>query len=748
MIRGSASRRSARRRGVPRIGRPRKWGLLRPLLGVVLATVAVLTPVESASLPAELEGLAGSAPVLAQGAVIDGMPDNCPMTPVVWYPTFTGSECQLDMEPCPATPVPGLGSSVLRFSVGYPDTDGLTLVEYPGFCELRILEVNDPAAYATCLAMTGFAVVDEDVDRVVGGVTQTVALCRLLHAAACPAGVRVDTDICRAVQRRTWTCQAGYRPMNEFNRCYQPPPQFPGTVHPACEAGAPTTFVAQDCADYVGDDFDPSPALIDCAVDYPTADPPDPTTALSANTKAGASSDFWCEFNTAHTRTVCHGRNRPVNECAPSTAMCLKRSTQTGGCSAIAKSIRCRAMEADYYAGHLTEVEVRRAGCQPCLVLPFEPLPPQCPDDLTAKTQLGWSSLFEVLEIGEDLYIGAGVCIVGGSRFDLAACLLIPNCDDPARGSLTLSSTHFSQVPVVNAPVIVSVRDIPVELRDGGLYFSGGRLKSRWDTLPYPVSAAGDFGYSMARFGSLDPSETGVSSVSSYVGRTGECVFRLEPQYQLTIRELWPDNPADLADIIALIGSDALDWWNALSPAERETRTLERGLGWWPSLAPADQDARVDEMTEVVPCNWSLPVWCRWTPTSTGYFKISGAAVWYTTRWYSGGRRILTATQAAGIDTALQDPTTRQRVADQLTNWELTPADVGLRDTLDGVLPLTGLDSDTRYSGIESRISCAGTDIRVYCVGTSTAGSTNYTETDPIGIAVHEVRVATRTPSS
>ena len=630
----------------------------------------------------------------------------------------------------------------------YPDTDGLTLVEYPGFCELRILEVNDPAAYATCQAMTGFAVMDYDVDRVVGGVIQTVALCRLLQPAACPAGVRVDVDICRAIQRRNWSCPTGYRPMNEFNRCYQPPPQFTGTVHPACGVGAPT-FVVQDCADYVGDDFAPSPALVDCAVDYPTADPPDPTTALSANSNAGVSSDYWCEFNTAHTNTVCHGTNPPPSECAPSTAMCLKRSTQTGGCSAIAKSIRCRAMEADYYDDNLTEGEVRGAGCQPCLALPFRPLPPDCPDDLSAESRPTYrTSLFVVLDIGEDLYIGASVCNPRSTWFDLAVCLLVPNCADPARGALTWSSAHFSQVAVVNSPVIVSVRDIPAELREGGVYFSGGRLTTRRNSLPYPVSPAGNFGYSMARFGSLDPSASGLDSASAAVGRTGECVFVVEPQFRLTITELWPDNPAALTDINSLIGSSALDWWAALSPTERETRTLERGLQWWPSLSPADRAARVDDLTQVVVCNFSLPVWCRWTPSRTGYFKIAGAAVWYTTRWFSGGRRIMTPAQAARIDTALQDPATRQTVADQLADWGLTPADVGLRDTLDGVLPLTGLNSETRYSGIESRISCAGTDIRVYCLDVSTAGSTNYTETDPIGIAVHEVRVATRTPSS
>ena len=714
--------RSRSRRGVSRTGRPRTRRLVRPLLGVTLAIVGVMTPVESASLPAELDGLAGASPVLAQGAVVEGTPNLCE---VGWYVNSTGSECHLDTEPCPTTPVPELGA-VLRFSVEYPDTDGLTLVEYPGFCELRILlDVDDSTTYDTCKGMTGFAVMDYDIHRVVGGVDETVTLCRLLQPAACPAGDRVDVDICRTIQRRTWTCPDTHRLMNEYNRCYQRPPQFTGPLHPACDDGAPV-FVVQDCKDYVGDDFAPSPTPIDCAGAYPTGDP---TTALKKNSNAGASSKYWCEFNTMYTKTVCHGTNPPLGECATLWALCLKRSTNTGGCSGIAKTIRCRALEADYHADPLlTAPEVRRAGCQPCLVLPFRSIPPECPDDLSARSRsTPYKSLFDLFQVQRD----------------------DSNCADPARGRLTWSSTHFSQVAVVNAPVILSVLDIPAEVREGRLKFSGGKLVGERDTLPYPESPAGGFGYSMARFGNVDPDESGLVSVSDLVDLTGECVFwdEPEPQFQLTIRELWPDNAADRADIDSLIGSSALAWWDDLLPEEQEARTLDR----WPDLEPADRAVRLEELTEVLTCNHSLPVWCRWTPARSGYYKISGAAVWLSKRWVQRGRRIMTARQADRIAAALDDPATRDSVRDQLDEWGATPEDVGLRDTLDGVLPLTGLNSDTMYSGTESQFSCAGTDIRVFCnykIGSRTSDSKNYTETDPIGIMVHEVRVATRSPNS
>ena len=749
------------RRGIVFTGRPRRRLLPRVLLWVALAAIGVLTPVEPAFLPAPLDSLAATSPVLAQGttAVVDGTGGGCRTSPTQWFPSSDGSECQLDMAPCSRDPIPNMGGAVLSLSARYPDTDGLNLVEYPGFCEFRVLEGQDAVRYAACQAMTGFAVVEHDVDRIVNGALQPDELCRLLQPAACPAGVRIDVDNCRAIERRPWSCPSGYKQMNEYKWCYRPPQQFTATVHPACGDGAPD-FVAQSCADYVGDDFDQLPALVDCVTHYPTANPPNATTALAPNAPTGASRDYWCQFNAAYLNVDCHG----TTACAPSMALCLKRSTQTGGCSAIANTIRCRALEADHQADPdlLTASEVRREGCQPCVVLPFSPVPPNCPDDLSAEVQVSpLASHFAVLRARADYNPFTSFCDPDSNGNIPASCLSQPQCADPARGRVTWSSTHFSQVAVVNAPVILSMRDIPSELRPANFRFdtATGMLVARRAVFPYPVSPAGGFGYSMARFGPVDPAHRGLDSVSELVGNTGECLFGSAsnlivwavPQFRMTIRELWPDSPSDLADINSLLGPEALDWWRDLatqSVTAQKDRTLERGLGYWPDLSVADQESRVEELTQEVDCNHALPVWCRWEPSRTGYFEVTGSAAWFTTRWIRGGRRILSAASARNINTYLSNPANRGAVAAQLASWGATPEDVGLADDLSGVLPLHGLNNDTRYSGTESRFSCGGTDIRVYCTSGGSGTIANYTETDPIGIAVHEVRVATRTPNS
>ena len=441
-------------------------------------------------------------------------------------------------------------------------------------------------------------------------------------------------------------------------------------------------------------------------------------------------------------------------------ALCLKRATETGGCRAIANSIRCRALESDYDADLLTAIQVRLEGCQPCVVLPFRPVPSDCPDDLSVEVQVsGQNSHFDILRLREDYDISNSHCLLDSNGQLSTRCLELPQCADPARGSLTWSSTHFSQVAVVNAPVILTVRDLPPELREADFEFdtTTGTLVPRRLVSPYPVSPAGEFGYSMARFGPVP--DIRVRSVVSLVGNTGECVFGSSssvnefatPQFRMLIRELWPDSPGDLADIRSYFGLEALDWWNdlaVLGPDEQKDRTLERGLGYWPDLSIAEQASRVDELTQEVDCNHSLPVWCRWTPLSTGYFEITGSAAWLSTRWGRGGRTVLSADDARDIDTYLSNPANRRAVAAQLAGWGATPLDVGLADDLSGVLPLGARNTAWRYSGTEARFSCGGTDIRVYCESSRSGTAANYTETDPIGIAVHEIRVATRAPNS
>ena len=334
--------RSNRRRRVPVAGPTSGRRLLFPLLGVALTTIGVLAPLETTDLPDALGGVAGASAVSAQNAVEEGHPHGCRTDPVQWQLSLDLSECHLDVAPCPVEPVivgPVIGEVFLESSWTYPSNrDGLGLLTYPGFCELRILEVNDPDAYEQCRNTTGFAVVDDEVELIVEEITETVAYCRLLQPAECPAGVRVDVDICRTIERRGWSCDPGYALMNEFNQCYRRLSDFTDDAHPACGEGAPD-FVAQSCADYVGADFS---IALGCASDFPTVDPPDADKALLQNSRTGDSSDYWCEFNPAFLVAICHETTDPSPaECAPSVAMCLKRSTQTGGCTAIANTIRC-----------------------------------------------------------------------------------------------------------------------------------------------------------------------------------------------------------------------------------------------------------------------------------------------------------------------------------------------------------------------------------------------------------------------
>ncbi|MDE0654206.1 MAG: hypothetical protein OXI26_11195 [bacterium] len=684
--------------------------------------------------------------------VVNGTDGACPSTPVQWMPSEAGSECELEMEPCPAGRVGTLPLQyLLRYSVGYPDTDGLTLEEYPAMCELRILQVNDPAVYNDCQNQTGFVTMVVNVDRIVDGVLQTEDLCRLLQPAECPAGVQIRVDTCRAVERRPWTCPAGYRPKNEYLECYRLHPTGPLNPHPACGAGAPA-FVAQSCADYAGNDYADAPAAVDCTADFPTANPPSPTTALSGNSTPGMSSDYWCEFDAALLSASCHPAPQSTPECTPSLSMCLKRASRTGGCSAIASTIRCRDLQQTFRAGTATAEEVRNEGCEPCVVLPFSPVPPGCPADVSAEPQISLNqAMHHLLRLREDFNAVSDACVDSLGNIS-AVCQAQPTCTDPPTGALTWSSSHHSRLAIVNSQVTLNVADVPVEERRVLTRLSSSGLGGSRLTFPYPSSRAGAIGDSILTYGRIDPTASSLTTVTDMNGAYGECVYRRGPLFQLTIRQLWPDDPADESEIAGLFGSAALDWWNALTtPAERQEAIESRGLGYWPNLSAADRALRTEELTEHVLCNYDrvyrAPVWCRWIPTAPGYYRITAGGAWVGARWDRGSRHAISGSERGAINRALQAPAVRDTVAAQLTAAGLTPADVGLNATLTAVLPAGGLTGDSRFSGVATERSCGGRDLRIRC-GVTNIGTGNYTETRPIGVAVHEVRLATRQPAS
>lgn len=747
---GVSCRRSRRGSLIP--SRPRARGLIRLLLATCVTTTGALAPVAGTRLPAPIDDLIGAEPASAQTPVIvAGTPGDCPTDPVQWSPSTAGSECELWMEPCPVAPV--VGSLSLRYSVGYPDTDGLTLETYPLMCELRILAVNDPVVYDACVNEAGFVKKVDDVERIVAGEQETVQLCRLLHPAECPAGVQIEPGRCRAIARRPWTCRVGYRPRNEYKTCYRL--QAPAsTPHPACGDGAPS-LVVQRCADYVGSDYVELPELVDCAADYPTADPPDPNTALSANTTAGGSGNYWCEFDQAFLNAACHAVPRPAAGCAQSAAMCLKRASRTGGCSAIANTIRCRALQHSLEAGIRTAVELRSVGCVPCVVLPFSPSPPSCPDEFSQEPgRAGRAAFHETHRVQADYNEGSSRCRVGESETLSAACLALPACTDPPRGALEWSSSHHSQLAVVNAPVLLYLVDVPGEGRDGDLSVGISGL-SGTKTLPYPSSPPMAVGDTIATYGRINPTDRSLTTVREMVRRYGECSYTRSPYFELTIRQLWPDNPADVPEIRNLHGAAALEWWDALrTPDERRESIESRGLRYWPDLSAAEREEREEQLTETVACHFlsedigedMAPSWCRWAPSRPGLFRITAGGAWLGKRRDWVDRTVVADSEIRSINSRLRSAAVRDQVAAQLAVANTPAARVGLNDTLTAVLPTDGLTGDTPYSGVGSERACAGSDVRIDCLSAG-LGFANYTETHPIGIAVHEVRVVTRAPS-
>ena len=232
--------------------------------------------------------------------------------------------------------------------------------------------------------------------------------------------------------------------------------------------------------------------------------------------------------------------------------------------------------------------------------------------------------------------------------------------------------------------------------------------------------------------------------------RAGECVFRHRPDFRLIVEELWPDDPQHHAEIERLFGVNALDWWNALTTPLQEARTAARGLGWWPSLTPAEQEQRTESLRQKVACNFGASKWCRWTPTRTGYYRLKAAGAWLATRqsartWFDPNDDF--NGYFDNLLDYLSDPDNRATMTQEITDLGRTPADLGLLPDLTGLLPLPPDAADWAYSDAgTSRTECPTIDLRFDCsFGTATA---NYTETEYIGIQVHEIRVNTVAPSS
>ena len=366
----------------------------RLLLCLIAASPTLVAPLEPGILPGALDQLAAESAALAQSPFLDsGEPGDCSELGDEWEPRH--DLCVIEGPACPYSPYNDIrGDSKLM----PPSTD------FPEFCEETVYQDLDPLnndpddppfepeLYAICERddpgddpdnplpnLLGFAVLLSD--------TADWQECRALQWRICEFGTKISLDWCRAEARRSWNCGPGQIPRNEFNSCYVPSPDEISTTE-VCGTSAPE-FVVIDCTRYVGQDF----VSTDVACgSYDTGTAPE---------LAPAGNAYWCQFDESYLKEVCHSDERTEEECAESSAMCLKRGSGTGGCDGIAHTMLCRSEQAGYGAQAMPLLEdrnpsaaalrglaasadaARQKGCEPCQALPFAPLPAHCPDDRT-----------------------------------------------------------------------------------------------------------------------------------------------------------------------------------------------------------------------------------------------------------------------------------------------------------------------------------------------------------------------------
>ena len=724
-------------------------------IGAALVLLGLLAPVET-NLPGSLQDRLGSTEAAAQPSTVQiGLPDACP----AGY-TAVADLCRVEQPACPYSPLD-------------PTRMMQRSSEFTEFCEETVTLAAKPAEYAVCAApLQGYVVMDDGTS------------CRVLQLRTCEVGSRIDSEWCRSTIRRSWTCPQPYAiPRNQFNTCYiVPTSAISLTV--TCGPGAPDLVVI-DCADYVGNDVVVPPGSVLCG-SYFTGRAP-----TMADVVANA---YWCEFDQSYLKIACHGAAPPPGECGPSLAMCLKRGSGTGGCDGIAHTMLCRSWQFDYEQQHATaladnmidrteesslrtlSIVVRADGCEPCLILPFQPLPSHCPADTretASPVSFPRTSQFQAIEQEHDIETNHTACahlntwqqttMANPNNPSLDCAAIASRCDSPSPGNPVWSSTHFSGLAVVNSSVIVQLHDSPFTFREYPRSFSLNTLISgnfRWggEYPEFPGSGLAPSGQIVRTF-SRPPSSLITNSPADVGNLSNECVTTALTLFKLIVEELWPDRPADAAAITAMFGSRALDWWTNLgaTPGAQQRLTEARGLRWWPGLTtPAEQDERIASLKTKVDCHsgQSVVVWCRWTPTRSGYFRLKVGGGWRMSigdiRGSIGAARLQALSRSVQSLTPQQQQQVRDTLAvigcgsnrapDSSCAW--SPAAVGLQNDLSDIIPFT---PDSLYRSPTEGQMYPGLDLRVRY---SDQGETaKYTETQSFGIQVHEVRVSTVTPS-
>ena len=510
-----------------------------------------------------------------------------------------------------------------------------------------------------------YVVLDSETYTVPSGDTYTsysVAWerCTLLSAQQCLRGDDIGNGKCRDVKPRTWDCDDGFTPGSTFNTCYQLE-DAPDSDHPACQSGAPTVQLA-GCADYVSNDYTKTRdgTTLECsstASDQPLwtgkvpsnpASISDPNLVNNNIDINGSSNDYWCMYDAKWLNIDCHFNNKTTqqtNSCNASsqTAWCIKRASRTGGCDNIAQIILCRTLQAQYQDGSITADDVLEEGCWPCIMLPFKPLPENCPDFISELPENDDTKRYQATH----------------NIAHKKPASIIEVCPDPPAGRIQWASWHQSGSAVVNSPAIIIVRDLPTVFKNkNNLPPHNSNVK----TYAYVVDVNGNphphhridvtdlsFEYAMDPAGSRYPvnSQKPEDSVEVYrmfitsKGQpndsfteliTGECIIREPVDFQLISQELWPDLPVHYNRIEALFGPDELNWWDNLTVADRKSRTEQRGLTWMGTGSTnASESARLAELpAHKVACytKKGKDPWCRWEPEQSGYYSISVGGSW------------------------------------------------------------------------------------------------------------------------
>ena len=530
---------------------------------------------------------------------------------------------------------------------------------------------------------------------------------------------------------------------------------------------------------YVGSDVVTNPDDVDCgSYDNGTAKLDD------------TSNSYWCRYDANLLETRCHSQT-----CQPRRwAVCLKRASRTGGCDAIAETIRCRGLQADLAHSDVEPEDVLSEGCSPCVVLPFSPLPRECPELSTAPASPSANSYYRialesVYKVRDDFIWSDGRCSGlhgGGAVADHPECLELGACADPPPGRLVWNSSHPSGQAVVNLPLVLSVADIPTKLerypfpylevpREGG---SGEAPHIQF--WSYRVLAYEESDTIMRTWPKLEP-DAEANAIDSFFGNRSSCRgYDDWPEFRVIVEELWPDT--DSEEIERLFGVTSLDWWRdaASSPGLQERATESRDFVFVDCSATsptrdctAERERRRQQYSHELTCNHGGEVWCRWTPTRPGYYRLTLTGGWLMTTYFrprqwltydqtetltdileqDSGRCLLSQSYVESLISTGFRPKFRNRECLELgiralmqAEPGLSPADFGLTDDLRSLLPFPANVEELYRTPLVKNASCDPRDLRVRCSVDPVVG-VNYTESDPIGILVHEVRVSTVMPS-